>query len=155
VTVDGVAYDAGQLAALNYYADGRILTEAGSTWPAGQENVVFRYTFGYDTPPLPVREAAMVRARQMALAGGPQGSAIPSRATSMTTDGTTVQLAMASKYRTPDPDVNAVYARWSRRNLDEAGASDSDGGSTVRLAPASRALNFDPGSYSLFHWGER
>jgi hypothetical protein len=154
VTVDGVAYGSTELALLNLYADGRLLAALGSVWPAGQENVVVRYSHGFDVPPLPIKEAAMTRAREMALAGGPQGTAIPARATSMTTDGTTVQLTTASKYRTPNPDVNAVYSRWSRRNLDEAGASTGTPGGT-RLAPASRAINFDPASGSLFHWGAR
>jgi hypothetical protein len=69
----------------------------------------------------------------------------------MSTDGTTIQLAQASRLKTGNPDVDAVYDRWSLRTSATAGA----GGSGAGLAPVSRSIDFNPQYDSLFHGGRR
>lgn len=152
VAVDGVAFAQAALDALHLYPDGRLVAEDGDFWTYGQENTRVRYHYGWDAPPLQVRDAVMIRAREMALAGGPNGTAIPSRATSMTVDSTTIELSRADTYRTGNDYVDAVYGRYSRRT---SGNTDEGSGGGAHLAPASRWIDFDPQRGGLFHgWPE-
>lgn len=150
VSLDGAAYDQDQLDALHVYSDGRLVADTGDVWPWGQENVVTRYHYGWDAPPLQVADAALTRAKEMALAGGPNGTAIPSRATSMTVDSTTIELSRADAYNTGNDAVDAVYARYSRRSSGTSAAGDSGSG-TAGLRPASRSIDFNPQAGGLFH----
>jgi hypothetical protein len=150
VTEDGTAFSVEQLAALRAYQSGRLDRALGDTWPYGQENLVFVYQHGLDAPPPEVAHAGMARAREIAFIGGPAGSAIPARATSMTTDGTTIRLDTAGRYTTGNHDVDAVYSRYSLR----VGAGSADGGA-VTLAPVSRSIDMNPQYDSLFHGGRR
>ena len=151
VAEDGTAFTQTQLDELKPYASGRLDRAWGDAWTSGQENFVVTYTHGLDVPPPEVRYASMVRAQEMAFAGGPNGSAIPRRATSMTTDGTTIQLDTASRLKTGNPDVDAVYDRWSLN----VGAGDGTGEGGRGLAPVSRSIDWNPQYDSLFHGGRR
>lgn len=151
VTEDSTVYTPTQLAALKLYGSGRLERAWGDIWASGQENLLFVYQHGLDAPPPEVRHASMTRAMEMAFVGGPNGSAIPRRATSMTTDGTTIQLDRAGRLKTGNPDVDAVYDRWSLRS--SAGGDGATGGGSV--APASRSIDINPQYDSLFHGGRR
>lgn len=150
VAEDGTAFTQTQLDALKLYASGRLERAWGDVWTAGQENFVVAYQHGLDAPAPAVRHMSMIRAQEMAFAGGPNGSAIPKRATSMTTDGTTIQLDRAGRLKTGNPDVDAVYDRWSLRST-----GTGDGGEGSGLAPVSRSIDLNPQYDSLFHGGRR
>lgn len=147
---DGTAFTVDQLAELKLYSAGRLERAAGDIWPWGQENFVFAYQHGLDVPPPEVRHASLVRAQELAFLGGPNGTAIPRRATSMTTDGTTIQLDRAGRLKTGNPDVDAVYERWSLRSTGSDGTGQGSG-----LVPVSRSIDFNPQYDSLFHGGRR
>jgi hypothetical protein len=74
-------------------------------------------------------------------------SAIPDRASSYTVDGGIYRLDMPGAFKTGLPEVDAVYARYSRRSTGT--------GPTGRQIPASRPLNYDPQRWSLYHGGVR
>ncbi len=74
---------------------------------------------------------------------------IPTTASSFTVaDGGTYRLDLPGAWKTGLPQVDAVYARYSRR-------SGAGTGTTGRQVPASRQLNYDPQFSSLFHGGRR
>jgi hypothetical protein len=150
VSVAGTVWSDDQLADVTAYPSGRVELE-GDVWPWGRENVVFAYRYGLDVPPPEVKHGSMLRAQELAFLGGPNGSAIPRRATSMSTDGTTIQLAQASRLKTGNPDVDAVYDRWSLRTSAGGGAEGEGGG----MAPVSHSIDFNPQYDSLFHGGRR
>lgn len=113
----------------------------GGIWDEGQRNVIIEYECGYDAPPQPLKQAALLRMRYMAAR---PISAIPDRASSFTTDGgNTYRLDSATPYATGIADVDAVYQRYSKRDI----------GTTE--VPVSRTVNFDPEWYSVFHGGRR
>lgn len=153
VTDNGTAFTQAQLDALTLYASGRLDRAWGDVWTWGQENLVVVYQHGLDAAPPEVKHAGMTRAQEMAFRGGPNGSAIPARAKSMTTDGTTIQLDQPGRLKTGNPDVDAVYDRWSLRSA--AGADGTAGGGGSGLAPVSRSIDWNPQYDSLFHGGRR
>lgn len=147
VTDDGTAFTGDQVTAVKVYTSGRLERPLGEIWSFGQENLDLAYHFGLDAPPAEVRHAMMRRAAEMAALGGPAGSAISPRATSLTTDSSTINLDMADRWKTGNPDVDAVYERWSLN----ASGSGADG----EQAPYSRSIDMNPQYDSLFHGGRR
>lgn len=141
-----VALSASELAAL-VARDNKVLRRSdGLTWTAGEANVLIEYEYGASVPPRDLRLASMIRLRSRLNLTRTQ---IPDRAVSFTsTAGGTYRLSTPAAYRTGIPEVDAAYARYSRRPSDES--SDGGGG---QGAPASRPLNYDPQRYSLFHGG--
>lgn len=139
------AFTADQLAALAVTADGMLRRTDSGFWTEGIANVVLEAEFGLDSPPQPLREAALVRLRSLA---NKHRSMVPDRASSFTSvDGGTYRLTLPKRKSTGIPDVDAVYARY--------GLDAEDGSSGSSGAPAARQLNFDPQYLSLFHGGVR
>jgi hypothetical protein len=111
VTVDGVAYTAGQLAGLAFSPAG-IVTNTLSTWPRGASNIVIRYEHGRSVAPPGGKQNAL-RLAKMWLVG--QRSPIDDRATTFnTTEGGTYSLAVPGRNGSTFglPDVDA----WVQRN---------------------------------------
>lgn len=139
-----VALTEGQLAALSWSADGVLTRTDGDVWTYGGRNVVVEYEYGLDAPPAGLVTAALTRLRTRL---NVNRNGIPDRASSFTvTEGGTFRLDMPGAWKTGIPEVDAVYARYSRR---------SGSGTNARQVPASRTLNFDPQRTSLFHGGVR
>lgn len=116
ITVDGVAYDAGQIAEL-YVEDGYLFAASSSTWPStSRGNVVVTYTYGYTTtPPADLKQAMLRGARQWVLTTD-QWSGADSRATSISNEYGNVQLTVASEERpTGIPDVDATIMAWRHK----------------------------------------
>lgn len=104
-------------------------------------NLVVEYEYGYDRPPTDLKRAAVRRLRSRL---NISKSGIPDRATSFTlTDGGTYNLELPDAYKTGIPDVDAVYARYSRRAGDKG------------AVPASASIDFDPQRFSIFHGPRR
>ncbi|MEV6798537.1 hypothetical protein AB0M91_09335 [Micromonospora rifamycinica] len=140
------ALTADQLAALAVRPDGTLRRTDGAVWTAGDGNVVLQYEYGADSAPADLVRAALTRFRDRINFDKRQ---VPDRATSFTiTDLGTYRLSLPDAYRTGIPEVDAAYARYSRRVSDSAGP----GG---RAAPASRTLDYNPQFGSMFHGGRR
>lgn len=140
-----VDFTTGQLAALIVRNDSTITRTDGQWWDEGYGNVVIEYEYGLDGPPEQLRQAAMVRLRSLL---NVNKTGIPDRAASFTAgDGGTYRLTMPGAYATGLPQVDAVYARYSRRS-----GTAANGG---RQVPASRTLDYDPQRTSLMHGGPR
>lgn len=108
VSIDGTALDAGALAELELREWGAL--DRPSLWPAGSSIAVY-YEHGEDAPPAPVREAAMLLAREYLVR-----SAISSRAVVEQTDVGAFRLSVAGRDRpTGIPDVDAVIEAFGRR----------------------------------------
>lgn len=116
VTVDGVAYDAGQIGGL-FQEDGYLYQPLGSSWPTTTRgNVVVTYTYGYSTePPLDLKQAALRGARWWVLTMDAWSGA-DSRATSISNDYGNIQISVAGEGRpTGVPDVDATIMAWARK----------------------------------------
>lgn len=138
------ALTAPQLAALAVTRDGLLRRTDGNVWTEGLANIVLEYEYGSDAPPEDLKRAALVRFRSRL---NIHHTGIPDRAMSYTaTDGGTYRLSMPGAASTGIPDVDAVYARYSRGG--NAGTG-KDGGPV----PASRTLDYSPQRWSLFHQG--
>lgn len=138
-----VALSAPQLAALAVTRDGMLRRTDGNAWTEGLSNVVLEYEYGSDAPPEDLKRAALVRFRSRL---NIHRTGIPDRATSYTAvDGGTYRLSMPGADSTGIPEVDAVYARYSRGG--NAGGKDGD------PVPASRTLDYAPQRHSLFHQG--
>ncbi|UUV34382.1 hypothetical protein NQK81_13305 [Amycolatopsis roodepoortensis] len=134
-----------QLAGLVVTADGMLRRTGMDFWTEGVRNVQVDLEFGWDAPPPPLLEAALVRLRSLATK---HKTLIPDRASSFTAiDGGTYRLTLPKRKATGIPDVDAVYARY--------GLEAEDGSAGGSAAPASRQLNFDPQYWSVFHGGVR
>lgn len=137
-----VALTAGELAACAVMADGSLKRVDGNIWTEGTQNVIVELEFGLDAPPSDLVTASLTRLRdRLAIAY----SAIPDRATSfhLADGGAAFRLDMPDTFKTGLPMVDAVYARYSRRE----GAGTGKG----RKVPVSRTLTYDPQTYSMFH----
>lgn len=138
-----VALTAPQLAALAVTRDGLLRRTDGNTWTEGLSNVVLEYEYGSDAPPEDLKRAALVRFRSRL---NIHRTGIPDRAVSYSAaEGGTYRLSMPGAASTGIPDVDAVYARYSR--------GGNAGGKDGRPVPASRTLDYTPQRYSLFHQG--
>jgi hypothetical protein len=113
-TIGGVA--AGDLTLFRLYDEGVIERAGGVTWPkessGGGGNIVVEYVHGYDAPPADLKQAFMTFVRYLLLE---TRSRIPDRATAMTTEWGTFQLASATSRATLIPEVDAVLAAYDRR----------------------------------------
>ncbi|SCL15064.1 hypothetical protein [Micromonospora inyonensis] len=135
-----------QLQALAVRPDGSLRRVDGAVWTAGDGNVVLDYEYGADAPPADLVRAALTRLRDRLNFDKKQ---VPDRAVSFTIqDLGTYRLSLPDAYRTGLPEVDAAYARYSRRVSDSTGP----GG---RAAPASRTLDYNPQYHSIFHGGRR
>lgn len=116
VTVDGVAYDADELAALSFKKGGILRQPVGGAWPSGRANVEITYTAGYSsTCPDDLKVAAMYATRFRVLGSSATGK-VSDRATSFSNDQGTTTLAVAGEDRpTGLPDVDAVIIGWRKR----------------------------------------
>ena len=145
VGLDFTDLTADQLAACTVTPDGTLLRTDGTAWTEGRDNVVVEYQVGLAAPPSDLVRAAMTRFRTRL---NMPRSGVPERALSFTTaEGTQYRLDQPGAFKTGLPEVDAVYARYSKR--------DGAGGGDGRSVPASRQLNFDPQRDSLFHGGVR
>lgn len=142
-----VALTATELAALVALPDSTLKRVDSNIWTEGLRNVVVEYEFGVDSPPTDLVRASKTRFRSRL---NFNKSGIPDRATSFTaTDGGTYRLTLPDAFRTGIPDVDAAYARYSRRIQADTAAAQG-----TRF-PASRTLNYDPQRNALFHGGRR
>jgi hypothetical protein len=111
VSVDGTAWSAPDVAAVNVLKYGALKRPIGAVWPVGDSNIIVEYEHGFDYPPSDLTEAAILRLRSriaMPLSG------IPDRATSFTvTEGGTFRLSVPNRDRTGIPDVDAVYEGYA------------------------------------------
>lgn len=115
-TATGVAWTAGELAALSY---GDRVIYSATTW--GTDDVWVDYIHGWDRPPQDVKDAALLRLRTLLNANR---SGIPSRAERyQLAEGGTYVLAMPRSDRTGIPDVDAVLARYRRTRSEELGVA--------------------------------
>ena len=110
VSIDGVALTAGELAALTVREWGALDRPSGFYWEDGAAVSVY-YEHGYDYPPEPVRQAAMVLAREYLVR-----SPLSSRATVEQTDVGFFRLSIAGGEKwTGIPDVDAAIEQFGRR----------------------------------------
>jgi hypothetical protein len=141
-----VAFTAGQLAALAVADDGTVRRTDGTVFTEGRRNLIVEFEYGLAAPPADLVKACLTRFRSRL---NLNKSGIPDRASSFSVaEGGTYRLDMPGAFKTGLPEVDAVYARYSRR-------SGAGTGSTGRGVPASRTLNYDPQRTSLFHGGVR
>ncbi|GAB3429836.1 hypothetical protein [Actinophytocola sediminis] len=140
-----VALTVDELAALTVTDDGRLLRVTGATWTEGRDNVVVEYEVGLAAPPPDLVLAAKVRFRSRL---NLIRTGIPDRAISyQTSDGANYRLDQPGAFKIGISEVDAAYARYSRR--------DGAGGEDGRSVPVSRQLDYNPQRYSLFHGGIR
>ncbi len=110
VKIDGVSLTASELAALSLEEWGAVNRAADAVWPAGSV-IEVHYAHGSDRPPAAVTRAAMVLTADRL-----SSSAIPSRATSQSTDLGVVRFTLAGRDGpTGIPDVDAVIEQYGRR----------------------------------------
>jgi hypothetical protein len=139
-TLDGTFTDftAGQLAAVAAADDGTLRRTDFGVFTEGFGNVVVEFEYGRSTPPSDLVDGGCLTRFRSRL--NLHRSGIPDRASSFTTaDGGTYRLTLPSAWRTGIPDVDAIYARYSRRARDG------------QAVPASRPLTYDVQRSSLFH----
>jgi hypothetical protein len=94
---------------------GFLIWSGGRSWPSGNYDMWLSH--GITFVPEDLRQAARTFARytakRTAQLGGSQGSLLPERTASLTTEGATILFAMASPERpTGIPDVDAVLVRY-------------------------------------------
>lgn len=136
-----VDFSASELAGVAVLADGSIIRTDGNIFTLGRDNVIVELEYGLDAPPADLVTAAKTRLRSRL---NLNKSAIPDRASSYTVDGGgTFRIELPGPYKTGIPDIDAVYARYSRRTTGT--------GPTARRVPASRSLVYYPQRHSLFH----
>lgn len=141
------AFTADELAALVATEDQVLRRVDGARWTEGLANVIVEYEHGWDTPPADLKKAALQRFRSRL---NLTRTNIPDRAASfVSSEGGTYRLTLPAKYQTGLPEVDAVYARYSRRAITDDGTGTAAGG------PASRSLDFNPQRHSLYHGGVR
>lgn len=139
------SFTADDLADLVVEDDLRIHRPSGDFFDDSRRaNVVVEYEHGYNAPPTDLKRASLTRFRyrlNMAITD------IPDRATSFTPAGNsgTYRLDTPDAYKTGIPEVDAAYARYSRRQ-----AERGDG-----PRPSSASLDLDPQRFSLFHGPRR
>jgi len=129
-----------QLAAVAVTADGKLRRTDGNVWTEGIQNVIVEYEYGNDAPPEDLQWAAKQRLLQRL---NLNKSGVPDRAASYTVDGGgTYRIAMPGPYETGSPEVDAAYARYSRRTT-----SGADG----MPAPTGVTVTYEGQRNSLFH----
>lgn len=139
-------FDTETLASIALFEDGLARLPVGLVWPEGTKNLVVVFEHGWDGPPADLVEAALQRLRNRATS---KTAPAMDRATSYTSDaGGTYRLDQAGEFKTGMPEVDAVYARSSRRVSSAGGSSDGE------RRPAFGQLTFVPQAGGLFH-GQR
>ena len=138
--------DAGALASLVVTSSGMLRRADGRIWTEGDQNVILEYEYGNDFVPPLLKQGMLHRFRNRL---NINKSGIPDRAATYTAaeGGGTYRLTLPDAYRTGVPEVDALYARYSRRVSSDANAQ---GG---RSQPASRTLTYEPQHNSMFHRG--
>jgi hypothetical protein len=129
-----------QLAALTVSTDGQLVRTDGNVWSEGVNNVVVEYEYGSDCCPADLKDAALLRLRDL-LNLHRQG--IPDDASSYSNSEGNFRRSTPDAYRTGNVYVDAVYSRYSRSP--EAGTGNQPRG------PAARVLQYDAQRWSLFH----
>jgi hypothetical protein len=104
-----VALGAGDLAN-TVVTDEGVAVRGYNIWPFGTGNVLFEYEYGPDQPPEDLRQAAMARLRYRL---NTNRSGLPSNVSSYTTQEGTFRVMQPGARRTGDPEVDAVYQRYS------------------------------------------
>lgn len=138
-----VALTVEQLAALTVRPGGVLRRADGSAWTAGDSNIVVAYEYGSDAAPADLVRAALTRLRDRLNFDKKQ---VPDRAVSFTVaEMGTYRLSLPDAYRTGLPEVDAAYARYSRRVA----------GDDRSARPASVTLDYNPQYHSLYHGGRR
>lgn len=108
-SIAGIELSASELAAVAVREWGALDRVDGALWPANK-SIVLWYEHGYDWPPAPVRQAAMVLAREYLVS-----SALSSRATVEATDVGFFRLSVAGPERpTGLPEVDEVIREFGR-----------------------------------------
>lgn len=108
VSVNGVAWTAGQLSNVEY-GDSGILSIHGGIWMFGRKNIIFEYEYGHDYPSPYLATAAVIRSRSRL---GLTDSKVPYRAMSYSSaEGGTYRLSMPGQTTTGIPEVDATLAR--------------------------------------------
>lgn len=139
-TVGGTSLSSGQLDELRVDPAGWVDWDDHG-WEFGVGNVTITYTYGLDTPPPDLVDAALLRLRELVTRGG---SSIPLRATRVTNEAqVTLEFGRASARRTGIDVVDAVYARYSA-------VTDTD---TDGPKAASRMLTYTVQAAGLFPRG--
>ena len=110
----------------------------GDVWPEGLANVVVELEYGLDTPPPDLRRGALVRLRSTL---NIHKSGVAENALSYNVDGVSYRLSTPGAYRTGLLNVDAAYARYSRR------PEMTPGG---RPVPASRQLTYNSSRHRLY-----
>jgi len=111
VSVDGVAWSAGQVEAAGF-GDSGVLTmntigAPSGVWPIGQRNIIVEYEHGMDQADDDLAEAGVIHLRSR-LTGG--DTSVPYRAISFQSiEGGTYRLSTPSKQKTGIPIVDAAY----------------------------------------------
>lgn len=141
-------FTATQLAAIVLEEDGRAI-RTDEVWRSGRANIVIETEHGATTVPYDIHDAVMRRTRHFAAR---REAGIPARANTWTAPadagGGTYQLNSASRFKTGDPEVDAVYEGYSE-------LFDTNGNGAGQNKPISRPFDFDPQYDSLFHGGRR
>jgi hypothetical protein len=141
-----VALSAGELAALVVTSSGALRRADGRIWTEGDQNVILEYEYGADAIPEDLKDMLLSRMR---IRLGLKKSGIPDRAVSYTAaeGGGTYRLTLPDAYRTGNPSIDAVYARYSRRVSSDTSAANG------RAVPVSKTVSYQPQRDSLYHRG--
>jgi hypothetical protein len=108
ITVGGVAWEPDRVAWFGSDLLGVLRSDAG--WPFGVGNIVVEYEHGMDRPPTDIVRVARLRMKSHLLT---TKSPLPDRAERIaTTEVGTVTLAIASKFATGIPEVDAALERF-------------------------------------------
>lgn len=107
--IAGVALTSAELADLVVDTTGRISRQYAGIWTLGRRNVALHYEYGPDVAPEPIKRACLLLVRHFLV-----GSAVPDRATSLTTGEGTFRLATAGREGpTGLPEVDAIINDYS------------------------------------------
>lgn len=144
LSVDGTAFTTTELSQL-WFGDNRVIERTtGDVFNWGRGNVVVAYRYGLNAPSPDLKDVLAVRVRE--LVNGAQSALYNNAKTYSPEGGGSYELDRAGRQQTGNPDVDAVYQRWSLRPADEDGTSQG---------PESRSMDMNSQYLSLFHGGRR
>jgi len=109
ISIEGTALDIDDLAAVKVYDAG--ILRRPTVWPRGYQNVEVDYVHGHRVPPQRIARAALLLAEHWLIE-----SAIPDRATSLSTEDGTMQFLVTAGVRGAQfdiPEVNAAVQEYS------------------------------------------
>ena len=115
ILLNGVAMSAGDIAAMNIYADeGAIQSVSASFFSFGYRNIQVWFEYGYDQCPLPVKRAALEYCRYLLL-NNSEDERMINATSEMDTSGA-INMKGPSRFRpTGLPSVDAVLWRYGDR----------------------------------------